>query len=373
MPRTASDTVAYGAFVPHGLPPVLALDGLYPLLDRANHALGGLNALGTLLPDTSLFIYTYVRKEAVLSSQIEGTQSSLSDLLLHESHKAPGVPTHDAAEVSNYIRALQYGLAQLKTIPLSLRLIRGVHKKLMHRVRGNAAQPGELRTSQNWIGGARPSEARFVPPPPDKLNGCLDAFEKFLHDDGVSLPVLIKAALAHAQFETIHPFLDGNGRVGRMLITLILCAEGVLDKPHLYLSLYLKKHREDYYEHLQRTRVVGDWHAWVRFFLQGVVDTAQQAVTAAIKTNRLFDTHQNIIAQHSSGSILRVYRPFQKHVITDTTTIAKACREISYPTVLRSLQVLEGLGIIKSMPGHRPKTFVYKKYLDILNEDIRGT
>ncbi|MBC6445311.1 MAG: Fic family protein [Alphaproteobacteria bacterium GM202ARS2] len=372
VPCTASGSVPYRAFVPNQLPPRLSLERFYPLLDKANFALGGLNALDTLLPDPSLFIYMYVRKEAVLSSQIEGTQSSLSDLLLHESNKAPGVPIDDAAEVSNYIHALGYGLKQLKTIPLSLRLIKGVHKKLMYRVRGNNARPGEFRTSQNWIGGTRPSEARFVPPPPNELGGCLDAFETFLHDDDKHpLPVLVRAAMAHAQFETIHPFLDGNGRVGRMLIALLLCKEGMLDKPLLYLSLYLKKHRARYYDLLQNTRDKGDWQAWVQFFLQGVLETAQQAVTTAVKINRLFDADQRKIAQETTASVLSVYRPFQEKVIADTTTIVKGCRE-TYRTVLRHLQTLEKMGIIKEMKGHRPKMFVYKKYLDILNEDIGG-
>lgn len=233
---------SYRAYIPAPLPPDPALDmtRLYPLLDRATNALGRLDGMSMILPDTALFIYMYIRKEAVLSSQIEGTQSSLSDLLLYEFDEVPGVPMDDVTEVSCYVRALDHGIKRLNNLPLSLRLMKEMHKHLMNHARGGNKQPGEFRTSQNWIGGTRPGTARFVPPPPDQLMPCLDQFEKFLHDESVRLPALIKAALAHLQFETIHPFLDGNGRLGRLLITLFLHVEGLLQKPILYLSLYLK-------------------------------------------------------------------------------------------------------------------------------------
>ncbi len=232
------------AFVPRPLPPVppLQLDGnLYDLIERANRALGRLDGVTTLLPEPSLFLYFYVRKEALLSSQIEGTQSSFSDLLLYEIEEAPGVPLDDVQEVSRYVAALNHGLARLREgFPLSLRLIREIHQVLLSEGRGSERTPGEFRRTQNWVAGTRPGNALFVPPPPTEVMSCLGAMEKFLHDQPVRTPVLIKAALSHVQFETIHPFLDGNGRLGRLLITFLLCAEGALSEPLLYLSLYFK-------------------------------------------------------------------------------------------------------------------------------------
>nr|WP_198027300.1 Fic family protein [Candidatus Paracaedibacter symbiosus] len=242
------------------------MSDLYPLLDQANIALGRLDGMSMVLPDTSLFLYMYIRKEAVLSSQIEGTQSSLSDLLLFESQESPGVPLDDVTEVSCYVAAMNYGLVRLKELPLSLRLLREIHEKLMANGRGSLKLPGEFRSSQNWIGGSRPGNAQLVPTPPEYLIETLGAFEKFLHDENVKLPILIKAALAHVQFETIHPFLDGNGRLGRLLITFILCNEGILKQPLLYLSLYFKSNRQAYYDHLQSVRETGDWEAWIKFF-----------------------------------------------------------------------------------------------------------
>jgi Fic family protein len=227
-------------------------------------------------------LYLYIRKEAVLSSQIEGTQSSLSDLLLYETDEVPGVPLDDVQEVSCYVSALNHGLARIRgELPLSVRLLCEIHGVLLASGRGSEKMPGEVRTSQNWIGGTRPGNALFVPPPPYEVMPCLGALEKFLHNDPVRTPTLIKAALAHVQFETIHPFLDGNGRLGRLLITLLLCAEGAMSEPLLYLSLYFKTHRDTYYEQLQRVRVEGDWEAWLRFFLEGVISTAEQATTTA--------------------------------------------------------------------------------------------
>jgi Fic family protein len=226
----------------------------------------------------------YVRKEALLSSQIEGTQSSLSDLLLFENEEIPYVPLDDVAEVSNYVAAMEHGLKRLREgFPLSLRLIREMHAILLHSGRGASKQPGEFRRSQNWIGGTRPGNALFVPPPPDQLNECLDAFEKFLHMDDPQLPPLIKAGLAHVQFETIHPFLDGNGRLGRLLITLMLCEASALREPILYLSLYFKARRSDYYRLLQEVRENGAWEAWMEYFLTGVRETASQAVDTAAR------------------------------------------------------------------------------------------
>ncbi len=261
------------AFVPHHLPPnpPLVLDqSRQLLLERATLAVGRLDSISALLPDPDLFLYTYVRREAVLSSQIEGTQSSLSDLLLFELEEVPGVPFDDVIEVSNYVAALDHGMARLREgFPLSNRLIREVHGKLLSRGRGSEKQPGEFRRSQNWIGGTRPGNAHFVPPPPARVEDCMASLERFIHDMDAPYPALLKAALAHVQFETIHPFLDGNGRVGRLLIALILHHSGALSRPLLYLSLYFKQHRSEYYRLLDVVRASGEWEAWLDFFFGG--------------------------------------------------------------------------------------------------------
>ncbi len=361
----------YQAYLPSPLPPEPPIDiaMLYPLLDQANTALGRLDGMSMILPDQSLFLYMYIRKEAVLSSQIEGTQSSLSDLLLYETAEAPGAPLDDVTEVSCYVSAMNYGLSRLKEFPLSLRLIREIHAELMNNARGGHKQPGEFRTSQNWIGGSRPGNARFVPPPPENLMECLDQFEKFLHDENVKLPALIKAALAHVQFETIHPFLDGNGRLGRLLITFILCIEGVLKEPMLYLSLYLKTNRQAYYDHLQSVRETGNWEAWIEFFLQGVIETANQATETAKAILDLFQHNQKLIegSEKSTAATVAVHSYLQAHPIANTTKIKEACGH-SLSTILRSLTTLENLGIVKETTGkERHKIFVYRDYLDILN------
>jgi len=264
----------FKAYIPQPLPPdpPLNLSGEhYRLLDRATLALGRLDGLAGQLPRGvgSLYTYFYIRKEAVLSSQIEGTQSSLSDLILYENNELPGVPTEDVGEVLQYVRAMYHGLKRLREdeFPLSLRLIREVHEILLSSGRGSEKKPGEFRTSQNWIGGTRPGNARYVPPPPGEVLACMGALEKFIHEKHLRMQVLVKAALVHVQFETIHPFLDGNGRLGRLLITLLLYAKGVLQEPLLNLSLYFKQHREAYYDLLQRVRTEGDWENWLLFFL----------------------------------------------------------------------------------------------------------
>src|ERR1700681_268387 len=293
---TAGETVK--AFVPQPLPPdpPVNLSGLYHQLDRANQALGRLDGLTTLLPDTRLFLYLYVRKEALLSSQIEGTKSSFSDLLLFENEAVPGVPINDVEEVANYVAAMQHGLLRIKGgFPLSLRLIREIHAILLRGGRGAKKTPGEFRRSQNWIGGSRPGNAAFVPPPPERMMECLDRFEHFLHDEKHKLPVLVEAGLIHAQFETIHPFLDGNGRMGRLLISLLLAAENVLADPLLYLSLYLKGNREEYYDLLQRVRLEGDWESWIRFFLTGVADVAESSSKTAHMLLQIFEEDKAIL------------------------------------------------------------------------------
>jgi Fic family protein len=266
------------AFVPPPLPPdpAIRLEGLLSRLSAADRALGLLDGVSVLLPDPELFLYMYVRKEAVLSSQIEGSQSTLSDLLRFETVATRGEPIDDVREVSSYVDALMYGLERLRELPISLRLIREMHTRLMASGRGATKNPGEFRTSQNWIGGTRPGNAVFVPPPPNELMTCLDAFEKFIHLENPNLPPLIKAGLLHVQFETIHPFLDGNGRIGRLLITLFLCTQDVLKQPLLYLSLYFKAHRSDYYRLLQEVRENGAWEAWLEFFLDGALGQLQK-------------------------------------------------------------------------------------------------
>ena len=272
------------AFVPARLPPEPALDlsVLQGPLEKALLALGRVDGLSTLLPDTHLFLYRYVRKEALLSSQIEGTQSSLSDLLLFEMDEAPGVPLDDVVEVSNYVMALEHGLRRLREgFPLCNRLIREMHAELLSRGRGRDKTPGEFRRSQNWIGGRRPGAARFVPPPVNAVSDCMSDLERFFHEQDSGLPVLLRAGLAHVQFETIHPFLDGNGRVGRLLITLMLCHDRVLHEPLLYLSLYFKRHRDEYYALLNEVRQTGDWESWLAFFLDGAAQTGDEAVSTA--------------------------------------------------------------------------------------------
>ncbi len=335
----------FKAFIPHPLPPdpPLNMSGEhYELLDQATLALGRLDGLTGQLPRdvVSLYTYFYIRKEAVLSSQIEGTQSSLSDLILYENNELPGVPTEDVREVLQYVKAMYHGLTRLREddFPLSLRLIREVHEILLSSGRGSEKQPGQFRTSQNWIGGTRPGNARYVPPPPAEVVSCMGALEKFLHEKHLHMQVLVKAALVHMQFETIHPFLDGNGRLGRLLITLLLCAEGVLQEPLLYLSLYFKHHREAYYDLLQRVRTEGDWESWLLFFLTGVFETANQAVHSSRKILELFQNDQMRIETlgRSLGTTLRIYKLLQSMPLI---AIPRASQEtaISVPTVTAAL------------------------------------
>src|SRR5438270_3365619 len=359
---------SFRAYVPPPLPPdpPLALLPLLPLLDQANQALGRLDGLASILPDPSLFIYLYVRKEAVLSSQIEGTQSSFSDLMLFESAEAPSVPLEDVQEVSNYVAAMNHGLRRLREdFPLSLRLIREIHKILLSKGRGSQKRPGEFRESQNWIGGTRPGNAAFVPPPPEKMTECLDALEKFLHREKEDLPILVKAALVHVQFETIHPFLDGNGRLGRLLITFLLCAAGALREPILYLSLYFKEHRSTYYDLLDRVRARGDWEIWLDFFLTGVRDIAEQAATAAHRILALFEEHRREIEAlgRPAGSVLRVFEHLQRNPNVSIPAAAGSIG-LSAPTVAKSLEHLQQLGILREATGRqRHRLFVYDAYL----------
>lgn len=369
---TAGEAVR--AFVPDPLPPkpAIALTGARARLhDRALLACGRLDAISTLLPEPELFLYAYVRREALLSSQIEGTQSSLSDLLLFELEEAPGVPFDDVVEVSNYIAALNHGLKRLhEGFPLSNRLLREMHGHLLARGRGSDKQPGEFRTSQNWIGGTRPGNAHFVPPPPSQLEDCMAALEQFLHDEQTPYSPLTRAALAHLQFETIHPFLDGNGRIGRLLIALILYHDQVLSQPLLYLSLYLKKHRSGYYELLDSVRQTGRWEAWLDFFLEGVLSTATSAVDTAHQLIRLFEADAKKIQAlgRAAANILRVFDALRQRPVATINDLATRTG-ISYPTVARATEALRELNIVREITGRqRDRVFAYQAYLDILNE-----
>jgi Fic family protein len=368
---TAEETVR--AFVPPPLPPDPSLDlsGLYQHLDRANQALGRLDGLTSLLPDTRLFLYLYVRKEALLSSQIEGTRSSFSDLLLFENGAAPGVPINDVEEVSNYVAAMQHGLRRIKGgFPLSLRLIRETHAILLRAARGANKTPGEFRQSQNWIGRSRPGNAAFVPPPPERMMECLNLFEHFIHDEKHKLPVLVEAGLIHVQFETIHPFLDGNGRLGRLLITLLLCAKGIMREPLLYLSLYFKTHRQRYYDLLQRVRTEGVWEEWIEFFLEGTATTARQSADTAVQILHLFEVDRKKIRAmgRKAASSLAVHEYLQAHPLTKIGPAAKDLK-LSIPTVTSALETLSKLKIAKESTGkRRDRLFAYHRYLHILSE-----
>ena len=360
------------AFVPSPLPPAPKID-LLPLLRKlgdADRALGRLDGVSVLLPRQELFLYMYVRKEAVLSSQIEGTRSTLTDLLRHESEARAGTSVDDIREVSNHVDAMMFGLDRLTTLPLSLRLIREMHARLLQSGRGASKAPGEFRRSQNWIGGTRPGNALFVPPPVNELQSCLADLETFMHAEEPDLPVLVKAALIHVQFETIHPFLDGNGRIGRLLITLFLCHQGVLREPLLYLSLYFKTHRTTYYRLLQEVRENGAWEAWLDFFLTGVTETANQAFDAANQIVRLFkDDRERISARgERAGSVLRIHEQMQRHPYLTATRLAKEAG-LTLPTVNVALGELERLGIAEEITGRkRGRVFAYRRYAQILGE-----
>ncbi len=370
VPRSVAGE-AYKAYVPAALPPspALDMDRLYKSLDQAMKALGALDGLAKLLPDISLSLYMYVRKEALVSSQIEGTQSSLSDLLLYENDEAPTVAVDDVEEVSNYIAALNHGLARMKDgFPLSVRLICEMHQILLRGGRGSNKAPGEFRRSQNWIGGIRPGKARFVPPPPEMVNELMSDLEKFAHEEEMKMPALVKAALLHVQFETIHPFLDGNGRLGRLLITLLLCADGVLIEPILYLSLHFKEHRQLYYDLLQDVRLKDDWERWCEFFLDGVTETATQAAEDAKKIIELLDKDRVRIGQigKAAPTALKVHSYLVKKPYLSLTKAAKEL-DISVPTITNTVAKLEEIGVLKELTGQaRNRLFAYTNYLDIL-------
>ncbi len=362
------------AFVPAPLPPTPPIEWSSELrekFDQALLALGRLDSVSVLLPDTSLFLYMYVRKEAVLSSMIEGTQSSLSDLLMFEFEHQPGVPLDDVQEVSNYVAALNHGIRRLEEdFPLSLRLLKEIHSVLLSKGRGKECDPGEFRRSQNWIGGSRPGNAAFVPPPPEYLQECMGKLDLFLHDLPEKTPVLIKAALAHVQFETIHPFLDGNGRLGRLIITLLLCSEKVLKEPMLYLSLYFKTYRQRYYELLNEVRLTGDWEAWLDFFADAVIHTATKAVEAAQQLMKLSAEDGLRIngLKRISGSAHLVHKAMLERPMASPNWVQEKT-QLAPATVNACLRELEQLGIVKEITGQkRNRLYSYVEYIRIMSE-----
>lgn len=362
------------AFVPTPLPPSPPIDWSPELRDKFDQALlslGRLDSVSTLLPDTSIFLYMYVRKEAVLSSMIEGTQSSLSDLLLFELDQEPGVPLNDVQEVSNYVAALYHGLSRLNEgFPLSLRLVKEIHSVLLTKGRGSNQTPGEFRSSQNWIGGSRPGNAAFVPPPPEQVLECMGKLELFLHDQPEPTSVLLKAALAHVQFETIHPFLDGNGRLGRLLITLLLCEQKVLKAPMLYLSLYFKTHRQYYYELLNNVRLTGDWETWLDFFAEAVIFTANQAVETAQQLHDLSNEDRDKISGlgRAAASTLKVHRALMEHPISTAGWLVKETG-ITAATINKCMGHLERIGIVRELTAQkRNRLFSYYQYVGIINK-----
>ncbi len=369
---TAGETVR--AFIPAPLPPVPPIEWSEELrakFDRALMALGRLDSASALVPDIGLFLYMYVRKEAVLSSMIEGTQSSLSDLLLFEMAEVPGVPLDDAQEVSSYVAALDHGLMRLRNgFPLSLRLLTEMHGVLLAKGRGSDRLPGEFRSSQNWIGGTRPGNAVFVPPPADEVVPCLGALELFLHDRPTATPALVKAALAHVQFETIHPFLDGNGRLGRLLITLVLCEEKILREPLLYLSLYFKSNRRRYYELLNAVRTDGNWEKWLDFFADAVIDTAEQAVAAAGRMAQLVaaDRAKVAVLGRTAPTVAAVHRALLERPVATAKALA-ARSGLSMATVNKGLVQLTALGIVReTTEKRRNRIYTYAEYIAIMNE-----
>ena len=378
--RFVQQPTGYRAFVPAPLPPLplppvpaVAIDGaMLSLLSRADQALGRLDGMALTLPNPDLFVAMYVRQEAVLSSQIEGTQSTLDDVLAFElDERAREVPK-DVEEVVNYVRAMNHGLARLTTLPLSLRLIREIHGELLRGVRGQERTPGEFRRSQNWIGAGQVSleRARFVPPPVGEMHEALDNLEKFLHREHgeEELPTLLQCGLAHAQFETIHPFLDGNGRVGRLLITFLLCHRGTLQRPLLYLSHYLKRHRSEYYDRLMAIREDGDWEGWLKFFLRGVAETADEAATTARAIVALRERHRGLLQEAAVMNSLRLLDVLFEHPLVNVGLVRERLG-VSFVTAGRLVEQLENLELLEETTGgQRNRRYRYTPYLVLFAE-----
>jgi Fic family protein len=363
----------YKAFVPKPLPPAIVVSDELTMWDRRAHAnLGLLRGITRVLPNPELFLYMYVRKEAVLSSQIEGTQSSLSDLLMFEHASAPTVPEHDVREVSRYVAAAGLSVELLQRLPLSMRLLREVHAVLLTDARGNDKTPGEIRTSQNWIGGSKPGDALFVPPPHEVVLDCLGSLEHFIHREDEHLSPIFKAGLVHAQFETIHPFLDGNGRLGRLLIPLVLMHEGVLDAPVFYPSLYFKERRQEYYERLQQTRTHGAWEDWLLFFVKGIAIAAETAATTVAAAHALFERDRQRIAalgERNVANTLRIFDHVRERAVISVPDICVAL-SLSPPTVNSAVKSLQILNIVREVTGKaRDRRYMYDAYVKILSDD----
>lgn len=363
----------YEAYIPNKLPPKPEIDiqSVSSLLEKANQAIGALNGVISTVPDSAIINYMYVRKEALLSSQIEGTQSTLDDLLKYESNQTQGIPVEDASEVSSYVAALNYGINKINEgFPLALRLIREIHAILLTNSRGNTKLPGEFRSSQNWIGGTRPGNARFVPCPPDKLLDILSELEKFINIDD-NIPTLVKAALIHVQFETIHPFLDGNGRLGRLLITFFLCVKGLLKSPFLYLSLFFKKNRSLYYEYLNNVRYHGDWESWIKFFLEGIIETSNDARETVVQIQKLFSEDEKKLETLGKAKVSAktVFAQFEQKPILTVAEIENRIK-LSRPTIISSINRLIDLGIISNTSEKKwGQTYAYSQYIELLKPE----
>ncbi|MES9969945.1 MAG: Fic family protein [Candidatus Thiodiazotropha sp.] len=361
------------AFIPKPLPPKPDIEwspSLRSRFEQAHLALGRLDSITSLLPQTGLLLYMYIRKEAVLSSMIEGTQSSLSDLLMYELEQPLGVPLDDVSEVSNYVAALDHGIKRLQEgFPISVRLLKELHQILLSSGRGSHKQPGELRKTQNWIGGTRPGNAAFVPPPADRLPATLTDLENFIHDQRLRTPAVLKAALAHVQFETLHPFLDGNGRLGRLLITLILIDEKILQEPLLYLSLHFKSHRQTYYQLLNRVRLKGDWESWLDFFAQAISETAQAAVETAKSLIQQAESDRSELQVQArlSGTLLKLHQALVQRPIATAAWLQKETG-LAPATIQSGLKMLVDLNIIEELTGkQRDRIYAYQNYISILN------
>lgn len=370
--RYIQQPTGYRAFHPSPLPPdpSITYDGeLQSLLSTADRDIGRLDALASLLPNPDLFVAMYVRHEAVLSSQIEGTQSTLEDVLAFEAEALSDETPKDVAEVVNYVRAMNHGMRRLSELPLSLRLLKEIHSELMKDVRGGEKAPGEFRTSQNWIGGrgSTLNNAAFIPPPPHEVMNALGQLEVFLHAERNRVPLLVRCALAHAQFETIHPFLDGNGRIGRLLITLMLCEDGALSRPLLYLSLYLKARRAEYYDRLMAIRHQGHWEEWIAFFLRGVSATARAATETAKAIVAMREVHRHAVANNAKALALLDHLLLQPTVTIKRVSTLISC---TAPTATKLVQDLESRGWLQEVTGYgRNRVWRYRPYLDLFHQD----
>ena len=372
--KTTAGGETVKAFVPHPLPPARPqLEADAATLTRAEQAIGRLSVAGSMVPSVDWFIYAFVRKEAVLTSQIEGTKATLMDLLNFEA-EAGQAPNADVEEVCNYIEAQTYARGELgkpKGLPLSIRLLNETHKRLMQGVRGSNKNPGSIRSSQNWIGGSRPGLARFVPPPPQELAALLSALETYIHK-GDKLPPLVRIGLIHVQFETIHPYLDGNGRIGRLLISLLLEHWGLLTSPILYLSLYLKQHQNEYYDRLSAVRTNGDWEGWTEFFLEAVAASADEAVNMISVLFKLVSRDRTTVLAHPTLSVaaVRLFEFLPRHPMVTTASVMQLL-DITKPTAGRAIEVLVQIGVLHETTGKkRDRTYVYREYLALLGEQI---